>query len=1190
MARLIANLVIAALLLQAVAASVGSLHAQGLTGQLSGTVADAGGGVMPGAAVVIRNAGTKLTRETVSSADGAFVFPNLLAGTYDLTVTMNGFKTYTQNGISIGATDRVALALIKLELGSVAETVTVQAAPVRVQTQSGERSATITASQIEDVGLRGRDFMGTLQVLPGVVDTRTRDAPGWGSVAGMTINGQSSFNFSYDGVTNKDTGSNSGNYAAPALDSIAEVKVQASNFQAEYGRSSGATITVVTKNGTRRFKGSAAFYKRDERFNANTWERIRDCKAGQARSCSKAPYRFNNTAWTLGGPVLIPGTGFNANRDKLFFFFSQDLLPRTDPGNLTQLTMPTELERRGDFSQTVNSQGQRRFIRDPLLGLPCNVNTGGPGCFPGNVIPQDRLDPVGRTILNLLPLPNTSDPTGARQYNYTFQNVKERPRNDQVLRMDYNIRSGTTFYTRVQFGNEVNDRSQSGFLAAGGNGGWPQFHSSYDIRTVSLVSTLLHSFNATTVLEVTTGMNWAHQSVGAVSQAALDANERRKVLPGLPQFFPTANPLGLIPNMTFAGANALPNMPSFSFEPRFPFNAQNTIWNYSANLTKVKGSHNMKAGVFVENTTRFAPRASNFNGTVNFNGNVQNPFDTNLGWSNALLGSVNAYTESTTHPSGDGRFNQIEFFAQDNWRATRTFTVDYGARFYYLGPTFMKDQQVSYFDPAQFSPARAVVLYEPACPNNAEKCNAASRVARNPLDGQTLNNTFIGKPVPGVGDLYNGMVLTGGSPYKGSFRPAPRLGFAWDVHGDGRMAVRGGAGVFYDRYGDGLILALVEAPPLVETRSTNFTTLPTLLGAPLAASTNPTVSAFNGDFKVPTVYNWSIGVQRELPFHLLADVAYVGNRSRNLSASIPLNGVGYGTTRTDVNPRNADPTNNGQPRAIDYLRPYVGYQNINQQVWRARADYHAMQISLNRRLLNGFAAGVAYTGSRRRSINRFNPFLADVGIDNEARNVSAQGSLPHNLVFNYNYKVPGLSAAISNVVVRALIDGWQISGVSTFRTGTHDGFTYGFTGAPQNDMTGGPGDSRVVLVCDPNLPRGERTLDRQFRTECIRPPGPLTNTGDRYYLGDALGDEYLRPGYMNHDLTLFKNFRLRGGRNFQIRVELYNALNGNQFTQVDTSAIFDFATGNQTDRNFGRVTGTRSGSARVMQLGLRFTF
>lgn len=228
-------------------------NGQGLTGQISGTVADAGGGVMPGATVTLKNAGTNATRDTITAPDGTFVFPDLLAGTYDISVSIQGFKTYEQKSIVLGATERVALRTIALEVGGLQETVTVTSEATLVQTSNAARSALIEREKLEDIALKGRDFAGLLKTLPGVIDTSAREAPGWGSMQNLSINGRGSFNFSYDGVTNKDTGSNSGNCAAPALDSIGEVRVQASNFQAEYGRSSGATIIVVTRSGTKDF-------------------------------------------------------------------------------------------------------------------------------------------------------------------------------------------------------------------------------------------------------------------------------------------------------------------------------------------------------------------------------------------------------------------------------------------------------------------------------------------------------------------------------------------------------------------------------------------------------------------------------------------------------------------------------------------------------------------------------------------------------------------------------------------------------------------------------------------------------------------------------------------------------------------------------------------------------------------------
>ena len=364
----------------------GLANAQGLSGQIGGSVIDGSNGAIPGATVTVRNTATAVTRETVTDGQGLFVFTNLFAGTYDLRVTLTGFRTYEQKGIVLTATERVAVPPIALEVGGVEEVVTVEASALHAQAQSGERSGTIRADEIKDTQLRGRDFLGLLQGMPGVVDTNVRNAPGWNAFLGTQINGLSDqfMGMSYDGVSSKDTGFGAANYVTPSLDSIAEVKIQTSNYQAEYGRAGGANIIVVTKSGSSRFSGSAAYFKRHEGLNTNSWDRRRTCDAtgGTSPLCAKPRYRYDNSAFTLGGPVLIPGTAFNENRDKLFFFYSLDLLPRTDPF-LVSSTMPSALERNGDFSQTRNNAGVLRFIRNPVQPAAVQREHRRPGLLPG---------------------------------------------------------------------------------------------------------------------------------------------------------------------------------------------------------------------------------------------------------------------------------------------------------------------------------------------------------------------------------------------------------------------------------------------------------------------------------------------------------------------------------------------------------------------------------------------------------------------------------------------------------------------------------------------------------------------------------------------------------------------------------------------------------------------------------------
>jgi hypothetical protein len=1214
--RFIAQQVLALLIL-GLGGAASPAGAQGVSGQIGGSVVDSSNAAIPGATVTVRNTATAVTRETVTDAQGLFVFTNLLAGTYDLKITMSSFRTYEQKNIVLTATERVSVPPITLEVGGLDEVVTVEATALRAGTQSGERSGTIRADEIEGTQLRGRDFLGLLQGMPGVVDTNVRNAPGWNAFLGTQINGLSDqfMGMSYDGVSSKDTGFGAANYVTPSLDSIAEVKVQTSNYQAEYGRAGGANIIIVTKSGSSKFSGSAAFFKRHEGLTTNPWDRRRTCDAtgGTSPLCEKPRYRYDNSAFTLGGPVLVPGSKFNQARDKLFFFYSLDLLPRTDPF-LVSSTMPSALERNGDFSQTRNNAGQLRFIRNPFSGLPCNINTGGAGCFPGNVIPQTMIHPMGRQILNLFPLPDpalVNNPVTQGEYNYQFAGDTEKLRRDNVVRVDWNVRPNTTFYTRVQIGKEVFGRGQfnatAPALIAGAGMGYPWSNGSYDINTSGYVATLTHTFSSSTVLEVIGGSNWAEQDVYPLGQSDWDALDYRNHLPGHRQYFAENNPNHILPDITFmpaaGGANALPMTRNINIGQgqSFPWLATNDTHNISVNLTHLRGKHNFKVGFFYERTGRPGPLSSNA-GTYNFISDAANPLDTNFGWANAVLGHLNSYTENNNNQRSMPVFNQPEFFIQDNWRVSRRLTLDIGVRFSHIGVVYDRDRDIGWFDPAAWNPANAVELWQPHCANGVFPCTGANRVALNPVTGETRPGPWIGAVIAGSGDINNGTVFGRELPDsfpKAGIKTAPRLGFGWDVFGNGKTAVRGGFGTSYNRLGDGQYGGFTGV--ISRTVNLQWTTIDDRFNVP--SLENPLGGTRVQDETRPiTVHSWSVGVQHELPWRLLADVAYVGNSVRNAFAVNA--GQSYTDQLNDPDPQLvANPPaswidrTTGNVLPTNFIRPnYPGRGAITQRVFlnEMYRNYNAIQFEVRRRLANRFAWAANYTGSVTKQYTFYDWFRT--AEDNENRNTHKNGSRPHNAKFTYNVMIPGASRFLgNNIFAQGLLDGWQLSGITTMLGGTWSNFTYNFTGAPSaNVLTGGLGGSRVIIVCNPNLPRSQRTFERQYRTECIQPPGPRTDANDTLYQGTGSGegqeDARLGLGYINHDLTLFKNFNMGKGRNLQFRAEFYNAFNTTQYLNVNTVATFNFATLEQTNPAFGSVSGVRANSNRVIQLGVRYTF
>ena len=1127
-----------------VAVFASALCGQTISGFISGTITDATGAVVPGAGVRLTNDANGQTREAVTNESGAYTFTSVQPGTYTIAVEHTGFKNYSRRGIVLSANERLPQD-IQLEVGTASEAINVDARTVAVQTTSAERADTVSTQQYETQPLKGRDFMGLVKLLPGVVDTNKRESPTNNSLTGLTISGnrEGTYNLTLDGVTNLDAGSNTGPYFEPSADSVAEVHVLLTNYQAEYGRNSGGQINVVTKSGSREYHGTGYYYKRNEALNANNFFNNRS-------GIPRAKYRYDLFGYTLGGPLAIPKV-FEKTKNKLFFFFSQEFQPTKLPNPLGQITVPTQAERDGDFT------GGTVAIRDPSTGQP----------FPGKIIPKSRLNPLGQALLNVFPLPNT--PGVAGRYNYNFQTTTNDPRHVELLRVDWQVTSNTTFYVRGIMSHEQFEGGQ-GFVGISAN--WPQFDYSYSLGGRSLSTNLTTIINPRTVNEFTFGVNRGIQDRKPLNDQALAQNQRATHgLSGLGQFHPEINPLGILPNATFGG---VPNAINLATEIKFPFLGRNNIWNYTDNLSAIRGAHTLKFGIYFEPTSRNARFQSTFMGSFDFQGNVTNPLDTGWAFSNAILGNFYSYTESDHTAFGWGRFRNLEVYAQDTWKATKRLTFDYGLRVSWLPPNYSAHDNVSSFVPSRFQTSKIPALYKPAIVNG-------TRVALNPISGETAPAVLIGALVPGSGDPYNGIVLASANPdYPRGLIDSqgvlwgPRFGLAYDVFGNGKTAVRGGFGMFYDRILMDQVLEMTANAPLVNNPALYYGNMSSYLGSQTVLFPS-NILGLNRDGKVPTVMNWSFGVQQQLWHGILLDVAYVGTAGRHLMANRNLNLTPYGTNFLSSS---QDPTNPGKPLPINFLRPYSGFGSIDVRDFTSSSNYNAMQMRVNRRFASAFQLGATWTWSKAMDVadgrTTTLPTYAPLRVWSYGK---AGFDRTHNVMISYSWSLPSFRG--KQPVLKAVLDNWQVSGITTFQSGAPLGIS--MTTTDNADIAGGGDGVRAVVLGNAVIPRGDRSLTRFFDTSVFARPAVGT-------WGNAPKDVIRGPGQNNWDLAVVKKIPLASEKRFlQLRGEFYNAFNHTQYNSVDTTAQFNPA-GQQVNARFGQLIAANA--ARVIQIALRVSF
>ncbi|MCL5736295.1 MAG: carboxypeptidase regulatory-like domain-containing protein, partial [Actinobacteria bacterium] len=646
-------------------AGAGALSSQTITGSISGAVQDNLGAAVPQASLKLVDAATGVERTASTDAHGQFVITALPPGRYSLTVEFKGFRPLRNTDIVLTASDRLSLGTLTLELGTLSQEMTVSAASTPVQTASAERSLALTGSQVNSLTIYGRTVTSLVALSPGVVDTvgAGNRKLGGGGAGGTNFNiagnRNSNNNFSVDGITMSAVGGAPNAAYGVAMESVSEVKVMVSNYQAEFGRLSGGNIQIVTKSGTRDFHGVGMYYMRNEALNANNFFNNRLNRV-------RARNRYNALTYSLGGPVVIPKV-FNRERQKMFFYWSHEYQPAKVTGGLQYSTMPTALERTGDFSQSVEVNGALIPIKDTTAGSP----------FPGNRIPANRLDANGQALLNFFPQPNFLDRTVSKgAYNYITQFRGEDPLTLYTLKLDYNIGTNDTF-TGTLAGNWDNNTTPNGGGITTPFGVLP--NTTYNAGRM-VTGRHTHLFSPRIVNELTfgyaqmigpTAKNMSADVIKGIQQSTFSFAAR--------QLNPANNPMNFIPAMSFGGITGAAGL---SYDGRFPYNLTRYTTNLIDSVSLNLGSHMLKAGIFIERMRQDdSGWADNFTGNFNFGRNVNNPLDSNYAYANAALGVFNTYTEATSRPYNMRYSWNVDWFVQDNWKVNRRLTLDYGVRF-----------------------------------------------------------------------------------------------------------------------------------------------------------------------------------------------------------------------------------------------------------------------------------------------------------------------------------------------------------------------------------------------------------------------------------------------------------------------------------------------------------------------------